>query len=955
MKIKRNKSTMSKADKLQILGMRGFFLFLICLVLLVFAYETLNLKKTVSSRFKAGARLAASNLSSSVKAQIGAHFHDLKFLRTDFLNINNGRLFPASKSLKVFKDFQKNHPGISAINILDPSMAKIVWSSTRYYNNLNLKNIAFTPLAGYPDRYIGSLYFEKTAKRWVIPMNESIIGKKGRILGFIGSPFILSDFSVIHTAKYIQTVVVETPSGKVISIWKNGKWQSPGTKPPLFLSSIEQKINGFPWIIKAGWTKTAIGKFFWSKERIYVLTASILILVLIIIYIISEVVLQRLIRLRKYQEAVISAQEDALSFKDAKSIYEHIVGIIVNKTEAIAAVLVIPDEKKGRFIPVAACADDEEHEKTLMQISPSFNSGDIYGNMPASIVYREKKPLGPLYTLDADVINQYPSFSKIKSLMAFPIFEDLNSEPIAVLGIQSDSKYHFTGQMVNTLKQLANSLGIALNQLRINQNLVYEAEHQHRLTEFNFFLAQMNQLISRTDNENIFLDSICHMAINYTGLKLVWIAKPDENGNVSFISHSGISDFVERLNISVLSGVPEGYSSVGRTWRSRKPVYVPSFRNDPAMLPWLDITEEFGLLSSASMPIFRGGDIWAVITVLHSEENFFDEDLKNLMEEIALDVGFGLDRIDLVNREKRATETRNAFLSNTSAGITLASYPDRVFLEANDTFLNILGYPNMEALKNHNSREVYPDDETYARVGELAKKILKEGKGSERDIPVVRTDGVTIYADFYGQKLKELINGKEQILWTLIDITERHRLSEELSYQASYDELTGLHNRRSLLLELERAMARTDRRGTPVAVAVIDLDDFKPVNDTYGHEAGDNVLKIISDRLKGVLRKTDFAARLGGDEFVLIIEDIKNKSELENIFAKLEKKIKESVFIKGGIELKIGLSMGVYIYGGSSKGKESPTSETLLRYADYALYKSKNDKEERLKYYTFYA
>jgi diguanylate cyclase (GGDEF)-like protein/PAS domain S-box-containing protein len=954
MKKKKNRLLTSKTDKFQLIGMHAFFLLLACIAAMLFVRETLNLKTTIANRLKAKAISSASNLSSSIKNKINAHFHDLKFLRADFLNVNDGHLNPTLKSLDIFKNFQKSHPGIAAINIIDNSVDKVVWSSSRIYYGLDLKNVSFVRLGGYANRYIGSLYLQKKNKQWVIPMNERIVSTTGHTLGFIGSPFVLSDLSVIHTSQLIQSIVLETASGKVISVWKNGRWFGPGAKAPNFYGAIKKAVKGFPWLIKAGWTKSAVEKIFWSKERFYTFILLLFLLVLIVIDTVFNIAFLRLMRLRNYQEAAISAQEDVLLLKDTQTIYQHTTDIIVNKTDAIASVLMVPDIKKEFFIPVAACADNEEYKKALMQIRPSMKSGDIYGNMPASIVYREKKHLGPFYKFSPDVLNKYPFFIRIKSLMVFPIFENFNSEPVAVLGIQSDSKHYFTKGMVNLLKQLVNSLGIALNQLRINGNLAREAEHQHRLTEFNLFLAQMNQLISKTYDESILLNSICYMAIEYAKLKLVWIAKPDEDGNIRFISHYGISGFVDSLNISVLSDIPEGQSSVGRAWRSKKAVYIPSFKDDILMRSWQSRNEEFGILSSASIPIFRNGDIWAVITVLHSEENFFDEELKNLMEEIALDIGFGLDRIDLVNREKKATETSNAFLSNTSAGITLASYPDRVFLEANETFLNILGYPDIGALQNHNSREVYPDDETYKRIGNLAQKILTEGRGSERDIPVSRRDGTIIYADFYGQKLKDTIGGKEQILWTLVDITERHRLSEELSYQASYDELTGLHNRRSLLIEMERAMARAERRKTLAAFAVIDLDDFKPINDTYGHNVGDGVLKIVSGRLKEILRKTDFTARLGGDEFVLIIEDFQNKIELENIFEKIEKKIKESIILATEMEFKIGLSMGVYMYDNSSGGNKSITPETLLRYADHALYESKNNKNDRLKYYAFY-
>ena len=950
---KNNKKKLTKQEKLQIFSFHAFFLFIVCIAIFIFAHETLTLKETILRRLKSDSKLTASDLSSEIKTQINAHFHDLDFLRKDFLKVNYKYLSLSRKSLNIFKSFKKYHPGISTINILNSSMDKVIWSSSK--NGFkNIKNTIFTQISGYKDRYVGTLYFEKTNKKFVIPMNEHILGKNGTVLGFIGSPFILSNFSLIRTPHYIETYLIEKSSGKTILFWKNGKLNAGPDNTSNFLSGATQKIKGYPWIIKAGWTNSTYEKFFWNKEWIYLIMTILFAFIFAVFDIISIIAFKRIMRLKRYQSAAISAQEDALYLKDAQTIYKHIVDIIVAKTDAIGSILVVPDKEMGYLIPVAACADDKEHEKNLLKIQPYLKSDDTTENMPVSIAYKEKKAVGPIYSLDKNFIDKYPTFLKVKSLMAFPIYEDSNSDPVAVLGIQSDSKHYFTKEMVRIINQLVNSLGLALNKLSINNRLIYEAEHQKRLTEFNFLLAQMNQLISRTENEKMLLDSICEMTINYTGLKSAWIAKPDEKGSVWFISNYGTADLLKRLDISVNPDVQNGYTCVGRSWRSKKPVYIPSFREDNYMHPWLELFGEFDLTSSASIPVFRGGSIWAVFTLLHSKENFFDEDLKNILEEIALDIGFGLDRIDLINSKERETEIRNALLSNTSAGIALISYPERVFIEANDAVINTLGYSDAGSLKNFRLKDIYPDDETYKRVAELADKILIEGKGLERDISLIKKDGTIIYVDFYGQKINRVADGKEQILWTITDITERHRLAEELSYQAFYDELTGLPNRRSLLIELERAISRASRRKKFLALAIIDIDDFKPINDTFGHHAGDNVLKIISARIKEVLRKSDFTARLGGDEFVIIIEDINNKNELETILEKIEKKIKESILLENKNEISTGLSMGIYMFDGSIENKELPTTDNLLRYADQALYDSKNKKGDRLKYYAFY-
>lgn len=127
-----------------------------------------------------------------------------------------------------------------------------------------------------------------------------------------------------------------------------------------------------------------------------------------------------------------------------------------------------------------------------------------------------------------------------------------------------------------------------------------------------------------------------------------------------------------------------------------------------------------------------------------------------------------------------------------------------------------------------------------------------------------------------------------------------------------------------------------------------DLDGFKPVNDTYGHEAGDTVLQVIGRRLSDSIRKTDYVARIGGDEFVLLLEDCGNIDNLKPIFKKIEENVSVPILISGGQNVKIGLSMGIYFC--PAHGETTP--DMLLRYADNALYKSKEHKADRVCYWT---
>ncbi|PMP85099.1 MAG: hypothetical protein C0174_05455 [Thermodesulfobium narugense] len=157
--------------------------------------------------------------------------------------------------------------------------------------------------------------------------------------------------------------------------------------------------------------------------------------------------------------------------------------------------------------------------------------------------------------------------------------------------------------------------------------------------------------------------------------------------------------------------------------------------------------------------------------------------------------------------------------------------------------------------------------------------------------------------------------------------------------------------RRYLSLELVKAIERVKRHDHMLAVCMIDLDDFKPINDTYGHNIGDIVLKTIAQRLTNRLRRVDFVARLGGDEFVILLESIKNPKHLERIFTKIDEAISSPIKIAENITAQVGASMGVYLY---QKG-DFTTPDDILRFIDIAMYESKKQKGNREHFWKTYS
>jgi diguanylate cyclase (GGDEF)-like protein/PAS domain S-box-containing protein len=169
------------------------------------------------------------------------------------------------------------------------------------------------------------------------------------------------------------------------------------------------------------------------------------------------------------------------------------------------------------------------------------------------------------------------------------------------------------------------------------------------------------------------------------------------------------------------------------------------------------------------------------------------------------------------------------------------------------------------------------------------------------------------------------------------DVTQQRRREVELAHQATHDPLTGLPNR-SLLLQLaEHALHQGDRNNSLVAILFMDLDRFKTVNDTLGHNIGDALLVEVAQRITGALRPSDTVARLGGDEFVVLCEDINDEHRAVAVAQRITAAIEHRPFTLGGASLSITTSVGIALSGNSEAHPES-----LLRDADAAMYRAKD-------------
>ena len=182
----------------------------------------------------------------------------------------------------------------------------------------------------------------------------------------------------------------------------------------------------------------------------------------------------------------------------------------------------------------------------------------------------------------------------------------------------------------------------------------------------------------------------------------------------------------------------------------------------------------------------------------------------------------------------------------------------------------------------------------------------------------------------------------QQYIGIATDITPLKQHERELNRLAHYDALTGLPNRLLLADRVQQAIAQAKRSGKRLAVAYLDLDGFKPINDHYGHNAGDALLIEIARRLEKAVREIDTVARLGGDEFMVLLLELAQIQECEVILNRILDSLRQPIRL-GAETVTVGASIGVCLCPGSS----ADDPDGLLRYADQAMYQAKQTGKNR--------
>lgn len=280
----------------------------------------------------------------------------------------------------------------------------------------------------------------------------------------------------------------------------------------------------------------------------------------------------------------------------------------------------------------------------------------------------------------------------------------------------------------------------------------------------------------------------------------------------------------------------------------------------------------------------------------------------------------------------RSEERFRATFDSAPVGMALVSM-EGIFIEANRALLELLecGF--------HQLRKLTQAEITAAEDQPLETLALKKLQAQQS--PAIKFEK-RIFT-FYGREIPVLASvallskddQPDSYLYQYVDLSERKQYETRLLQLAHYDPLTGLTNRAKFNLDIDDLLHQSRRNSTSFAVLFGDLDHFKDINDSLGHEAGDELLKTVADRLKNDLRHGDTVTRLGGDEFVILLSSVRNFEQVAGVANKLMHLVEEPIVVNKTV-LHVGMSFGIALY--PSDGDDAAT---LLRNADSALYDAK--------------
>jgi diguanylate cyclase (GGDEF)-like protein len=592
-----------------------------------------------------------------------------------------------------------------------------------------------------------------------------------------------------------------------------------------------------------------------------------------------------------------------------------------------------------------------------------------------------------------------------RSGAALPLLVD--GLPVGVMLFISSEPNTFTAEFAELLQRLADNVSFALASFDSADEKARTEQQKERLARMLAALSATNEALVRAKSRSELFELVCEAAAQggkFTSTSIA-LARPDSDFMEIVATAGPTAESASQVRLSVSAAHPEGRGVSGTAFRSGKPCIANDYlANHKAQAFHARVRQE-GAQSGAAFPLLVGGRTIGVMLFISSEKNTFTPEFVELLERLTNNVSFALMNFDRADEKARTEEQKErlarmlAALSATNEAIVRAKSPAELFQFVCDAaaeggrftsvsialtmpdsdFFDVVAVGGPTADSARQMRISTDPDKPEGRG--LSGRAFRAGQAciandylAERNTPIFQTaarlqgaqsgaafplftDGKAVGAmlfvstekDTFTPEFVELLQRlTANISFALENFgraEEKRRADERIEYLASHDSLTGLPNREMFNGLLRHSIETAQRHGRKFSLLFIDLDRFKVINDSLGHEAGDMLLVEVSHRLRGALRASDVVARLGGDEFVVILEETGERGDIEKIAGELLSTLGQPMQLSGH-ECHTTASIGIALY--PSDGIDA---QTLTKNADMAMYLAKEDGKNGFRFF----
>lgn len=451
---------------------------------------------------------------------------------------------------------------------------------------------------------------------------------------------------------------------------------------------------------------------------------------------------------------------------------------------------------------------------------------------------------------------------------------------------------------------------------------------------------QVHQLLLRRPDLSFLFREVSRIGVTHGGFVAAWIIliEPETRELVKVaISTSNplLEELLGRVELSVNPEDPSGIGSVGESIRTGKPSCINDFLSNPRTVFWRERAIRANVRSVASFPLHKRDEVVGALVVLSDREGYFQGEIVSLLSEMAESLSFGMEDS---NREEQLSIAATVF-NEALEGIVIMD-PTGKILMVNPVFVQITGYLPEEVMGR--SPKILCSGR-YERVfyDQLWESLQQSGSW-QGEFWNRRTNGAEYLQHLSIVGARKADGELSHYIGFLTDITSRREEENRIRKLAYHDPLTGLPNRTLFHDRLEQAIRIARRSGNHVGLCYMDLDRFKPINDHFGHQAGDDLLREVSDRLGKILRESDTVCRVGGDEFVLLFPELPGPESLLHLGRMVVEEVDRPFEWQGSI-LSVSASVGLALFP-----EDGEDVLSLLFRADRAMYQAKNSGKNRL-------